>query len=173
SFFACEQRRACFPKSNTGGVGGRSKKTSPLMAPIQPISTDRDLAFVLGDGFCWGNFSAVLRSCGALGPLDFAQACSLAFQIAQVEKLGAADAIRAQNLDFVQHFGIEWEDSFHALAKADFAHSKAALWTIATGNDCAFKSLGALFVAFFNSYLDANCISRLNVRNVLALQLGS
>ena len=65
------------------------------------------------------------------------------------------------------------EDAFHALAKADLADGKAALGAFAHADDCAFKGLHALFVAFLDFDLHADRIARFDHRKVFALQLGS
>ena len=105
--------------------------------------------------------------------VNFTQACSLAFQSAQIKQLGATNLVGAGNFHFVQHLGVEWEDTLHTLAKADFADGKAALRAAAHGDNGAFKSLHALFLAFFDPDLHADAIARLNRRNIVALQLGS
>src|SRR6185503_13561945 len=101
------------------------------------------------------------------------QASGFALQLTQVKQLGAAHLVRADDLHFIQHFGVERENTFHALAKADLAYGEAALRAAALGNHGAFKRLYALFVAFFDLYLYADAVARIYVRNVLALQLGS
>ena len=104
--------------------------------------------------------------------LHFAQSCGFALEFAQVEQLGAADLVGPQHFNFVDDFGIQRENALHTLAEADFADREAALRAVAAGNDCAFKCLNALFVAFFDPYLDADGVSRLHAGDVLALQLG-
>src|SRR5690348_9083959 len=115
------------------------------------------------------------RSHGGYGQrtVDLAQTRGFALQLPQVEQLGAADLVRTDYLNLVQNLGVEREDTFHALAKADLAHGKAALRPFALGDDRAFKRLHALFVAFLDLYLYADGVARIDVRNVLALQLRS
>jgi hypothetical protein len=118
--------------------------------------------------------------CGLAGSLGlrlwticFAQAGGFALESAEVEQLGAAHLIGAQDLDFIKDLGIEGEDTLHTLAKADFADGEAALGTIAAGNNSPFKRLNAFFVAFFNPDLNADGISGRYIGNIFALQLGS
>src|SRR5436305_799268 len=110
--------------------------------------------------------------CG-LGALDFAQAGGLAFQSAQVEQLGAAYLVGAQHFYFFDDLGIQRENALYALAKADFADGEAALRAVAAGDYRAFKCLDALFLAFFNLYLNADGVSGLHGGDIFALQLGS
>src|SRR5215831_16610910 len=105
--------------------------------------------------------------------LGFSQASGLALELAQVEQLGAAHLIGAHYLNFIEDLGVEGENSLYALPKADLAHGKAAAGAVAPGNDGAFKSLDAFLVAFLDLDLDTDSVAGIDLRNVLALQLGS
>src|SRR5437764_9447544 len=118
---------------------------------------------------------ALLGRCcpfGGLGALHFTQTGSLALQSTQVEQLGAAHLVGAHYFHFINDFGVQGEDAFHALAKADLAHGEAALRAVTAGNHGAFKRLDAFLVAFFDPDLNADGVSRLQVGDVIALQLG-
>src|SRR5262249_33056436 len=108
-----------------------------------------------------------------LGAFRFAQAGSFALEIAQVEQLGAPHLAGTHDFHLVHDFGVEREDTFYTLAKADFADGEAAAGTVAPRNDRALKRLHALFVALFNPDLHADSVAGINFGKVLALQLGS
>src|ERR1700694_1142400 len=105
--------------------------------------------------------------------IHFTQASSLALEPTEIKKLGAADLVGANDLNLVQHRGIQREDTFDALAEADLTHGEAALWTVALGNERAFKGLSALFVAFLDLDLDADGIPGIHWGKIFALQPGS
>src|ERR1700733_10903216 len=85
---------------------------------------------------------------GALGLVagDFLHAGCLAAQTADVEELGAANAVAANLLHLVDDLGVEGEDALDALAKAHLAHGEAALGAILDSDDESFKGLKTLFV---------------------------
>src|ERR1035437_4183092 len=77
------------------------------------------------------------------------QTGSLALQGAQIVQLGAAYAARADHIDVIHHLGVHREDTLHALAKTDLADGDALAHAHAVaGNQHAFESLQALFLAF-------------------------
>src|SRR5262249_44366885 len=104
---------------------------------------------------------------------NFAEPCGFALELAEIKQLGAAHLVGANDLDFVEHLGIKREDALYALAKADLADGEAALRAPALGDHGPFKGLYALLVAFLDLHLDSDSIARVDVGNVLALQLGS
>src|SRR5579859_110507 len=117
----------------------------------------------------------LFAGCGSRGhrTLNLAQPGGLALEFAQVEQLGAAHLVGTNDLNLVDHLGVEGEDALHPLSKADLAHGKAALRAVALGDDRAFERLHALFIAFFDLDLNADRIARVHLRNIFALQLGS
>src|SRR5215471_2248820 len=138
-----------------------------------PASRDRDsrknlCRFLTLSGLgCRGRF----RRLDALG---LAQARGFALQLAQVEQLGPAHLAGAHDFHLVDHFGVEREDAFHALAKAHFAYGEAAATVaLATGDDSALKGLYALLVAFLDADLDPDRVAGIDLGKVLTLQLGS
>src|SRR5271155_5337987 len=88
------------------------------------------------------------------GGFHFAQASGLATQRAEIIQLGAADVRRTQHINLVDDFGVDGEDTLHALAKAHLAHGKAGLCAPALGDDDSFKSLQAFLVAFLDLHVD-------------------
>src|SRR5271166_2553147 len=95
-----------------------------------------------------------------LAALDFLEARSLAAQSAQIEKLGAANLGRPHLLHLIDNPGVKGEDALDPMAKAHLADRKAALRPVPAGNDNAFESLEAFFIAFLNLDLDTNRIAR-------------
>src|SRR5215471_14250061 len=79
-----------------------------------------NLALVFCCRFFRLGLAAILSGSRDLSAFHFPQASSFAFEIAQIEELGAANAIRAQDLNLVDDFGVQREDALHSLAKADF-----------------------------------------------------
>src|ERR1017187_2556443 len=88
------------------------------------------------------------------------QTGSLALQGAQIVKLGAAHAARADHIDVIHHLGVHWEDALHALAKTDLADGDALAHAHAVaGNQHAFESLEALFLAFLDLYVNLDGVT--------------
>src|ERR1017187_6369451 len=83
------------------------------------------------------------------------QTGSFALQGAQIVELGAAHTARANHIDVIHHLGVYREDTLHALAETDLADSDDLAHAHAVaGNQHAFESLQALFLAFL--YLDVH-----------------
>src|ERR1017187_9517813 len=79
------------------------------------------------------------------------QTGGFALQGAQIVKLGAAYTARANHIDVIHHLGVYREDTLHALAETDLADSDALAHAHAVaGNQHAFESLQALFLAFLD-----------------------
>ena len=92
--------------------------------------------------------------------VHFLETGGFAAQSADVEQLGAADAVAANLLNLVDDFGIEGEDTLHTLAKAHLADGEGALRSSVNGDYETFKGLEAFFIAFFDLDLDANLVAR-------------
>jgi hypothetical protein len=103
--------------------------------------------------------------------IDFLQTGSLATQFANEEQLRAANLVAADLLNAVDDFGIEREDTLHALAKAHLAHREGALGAFVNGDDKAFKGLQALFIAFLDLDLDPNLVTGHERGQIGALKL--
>src|SRR6185369_43665 len=88
------------------------------------------------------------------------QTGSLALQGAQIVQFGAAYAPCADHVDVIHHLGVHREDTLHALAETDLADGDALTHahTVA-GNQHAFESLEALFVAFLDLYVHLNRVT--------------
>src|SRR5580693_2551246 len=99
--------------------------------------------------------------CSSARFFDVAQTRCFALEAAQIIKLGAADFGRAQQIHFVDHFGVNGENAFHALSEADLPDGKAGLRSVVALDHHAFKGLHALFVAFFDLHMHANGVSRM------------
>src|ERR1035441_4793196 len=84
---------------------------------------------------------------------NVAQARRFALESAQIIQLGAADLGGAQQIHFVDDFGVNGENALDALAEADLAHGEAGLRPVVALDHHAFKSLQALLVAFFDLYV--------------------
>src|SRR3954453_12809406 len=106
---------------------------------------------------------------GAFLVFHFSQSCGFALEPAQIKQLCAADAAGANALDLVDHFRIQRENTFYALAEANFADGDAGLRSAFVGDYDAFKGLKTLFVAFFDSYLHSDGVPRIKAGKVLAL----
>src|SRR5262249_7054382 len=79
------------------------------------------------------------------------QAGRFALEPAQVVELGAANFAGAHDVDVIDHFGVDREDALDAVAEADLADGDALTHARAiAGNDGAFESLEALFIAFLD-----------------------
>src|ERR1035438_997219 len=79
------------------------------------------------------------------------QTGGFALQGAQIVKLGAAYAAGADHIDVIHHLGVYRKDTLHALAETDLADSDAFAHAHAVaGNQHAFESLEALFLAFLD-----------------------
>src|ERR1035437_7245196 len=88
------------------------------------------------------------------------QTGSLALQGAQIVQLGAAYAARADHIDVIHHLGVHREDTLHALAKTDLADGDALAHAHAVaGNQHAFESLQALFLAFPDFHVNLDGIT--------------
>src|ERR1700739_436358 len=82
-------------------------------------------------------------------PFRAADACRLAFELAQIIELGAANPSRLQDFDRTDHRGIDGEDSFDTDAKTDAPDRKCCPCCFAASADHnAFKRLQALFFPF-------------------------
>ena len=82
--------------------------------------------------------------------LHFAQAGSLAAETAEIEELGAANLVGTELFDLVDDLGVEGKDALDALAEAHLADGEGAVGAAAAGDDHAFESLEALFLAFLD-----------------------
>ena len=102
--------------------------------------------------------------------LDVSQTSCFAFESAQIVELGAANFGGAQQIDLVDHFGVDGKNALHALAKADLAHSEAGLRPVVALDDHAFKGLQSLLVAFLDLHVDADGVARAKRGNVSALR---
>src|SRR5271157_3178083 len=104
-----------------------------------------------------------LNASGRMGePLLFAlfETGGLAFQAAQVVKLGAPRPARAHHIDVVDHLGMYREDAFHPLAEADLPHGDAFAQTrIVAGDDGALKRLQPFLVAFLDLHVNPNRVA--------------
>jgi hypothetical protein len=136
------------------------------------LESTRTKAASLGGRAAFEIQEAMGRLLGVNG-IGFAQTSSLAAQGAQIEKLGAAHASRANFFHFLHHFAVQGENALDALAKAHLANREATFGAILARNHNALKGLDALFVAFFNLYLDTDRIARAEFGEVGALKFGS
>jgi len=105
--------------------------------------------------------------------IDFLQAGSLAAESADVEELGAADAITTDLVDAINYLRVEGEDALDALAEAHLADGEGALCALVDGDNEAFKRLQTLLVAFLDLDLDANLVAWEKLGEIGALQLVS
>src|SRR6185312_777355 len=94
-----------------------------------------------------------------------AQAGSLASEIAQVVKLGAADAARAHQVNMIDNRRVYRENTLHAVAETDFSHCDGlAHASVLARNHRSFKGLKTFFFAFADSYMHSNGIARAKLR---------
>src|SRR5579875_3822592 len=105
-----------------------------------------------------------------LRTLDFLQTSRLAAETAQIKEAGTANLGRTDSFHLIHDLAVEREDALDALAEAHLAHGEAALRAVLAGDDHALESLNALFVAFFDLYLNTNCIPRRKGGQVVAVQ---
>jgi hypothetical protein len=113
------------------------------------------------------------RSSGGGGALaahiTLADACGLASKLAQVIELGATDATPAHNVYAINDASVKREyaldaDSETGLTHGDsFAHAR-----MLAGYDDSLERLYALFVAFLDSHVNANSVSGLKLRYIIA-----
>ncbi len=148
----------CFVSLGCGHSGGRV----PSRCPLDGERVGR-VGFWVGKRKATANEPWLLADTDGLlcdGARDFFEACSFAAQAAQVEELGATDLVAADLFDLVDDLGVEGEDALDALAEAHLADGEGALCAAAAGDDHAFKSLEALFLAFLDLDLNANGVAR-------------
>src|SRR5262245_52415231 len=107
-----------------------------------------------------------------LGPLHFSQAGCFALKIAKEEQFGSPYARGTHDLNLVDDLGIRGEDALDALTEAHLTHGKAALRAVPSRNHDTLKCLKSLFVAFLDSNLHTDGVAWLELRYVVALQLG-
>src|ERR1700721_2799313 len=94
-----------------------------------------------------------------LRPFHVAQTGGFAFEAAEVVELGAANFGRAQQVDFVYHFGMDGENALHALTKTDLAHGEAGLRSTVALDDHAFEGLQTLLIAFLDLHVHAHGVA--------------
>jgi len=89
------------------------------------------------------------------GGFAFAKTGSLALQTAQIVELGATDAPGAYDVNVIDDFGMQGEDTLNTLSEANLANRDGGAYTrIVAGDYRAFEDLQAFFVAFLD--LDVN-----------------
>jgi len=96
-----------------------------------------------------------ISALGWPGGFAFAKTGSLALQTAQIVELGATDAPGAHDVNVIDDFGMQGEDTLDTLSEADLANRDGGAYSrIIAGNYRAFEDLQAFFVAFLD--LDVN-----------------
>src|SRR5687767_15053584 len=96
-------------------------------------------------------------------PLGFLHARGLPLQLAEEVQLGAADAGGAHDVDLVDDRRMQREDALHTLPERNLANGECRARAAAMHPDHhALEHLDALFVAFANFHVDADCVPRLD-----------
>src|SRR5215475_861900 len=136
----------------------RARKKGPHCGPL--IHASAQLALFLRRG---------LDSLGPGGALRLGNARLLAAQSAQIIKLGAAHFAAAHDFDRVDHWRVKREHALNAFAIGDFADGEVLVQAAARAADAnALVGLYAALVAFDYLHVDENCVSRLEIRDLLA-----
>src|SRR5271166_5608610 len=158
-------RRRC-----SSGRMTAAAKTGPNSAPLPTSSTPATLWWPRS--LAWrSNFPWHLPGPGMEALLALAQAGCFALEAAQVVEFGAAHAASSNYVDMVHHRGMDGENALDALAKADLADGDRLAQAGVVARDYgSFKCLKALFIAFLDSYVDADRVARTKLRH-LALVL--
>lgn len=108
-----------------------------------------------------------LCRCGGLALTHFLDPRSLALQVAQVVKLGAANPADHHHLDLVEDRSVQGENPLNTHAIGDFAYGKGRTDTVVTTLDAdALKDLDTLFVTLGDLDVDTQCIPRLELGDV-------
>src|SRR5258707_567929 len=98
-----------------------------------------------------------------MGPVELlalSQTGGLALQRAEIIQLGAPHLTGANDINVVDHPGVNRENTLHALAKADLSHRDALAHSgIVAGDEGSLKGLQAFFIAFLNLHVDTERVA--------------
>src|SRR6185503_13696422 len=105
--------------------------------------------------------------------ITLADTSGFSAQATQIIKLGPANTASLHHIDMVYDSRMQWKNSFDANAKTGFTHRNCfACAAMFTSDHNPFEGLQTFFgFRFLDANMNAHCIARLKIRNVLA-QLG-
>src|SRR5579859_2112658 len=115
--------------------------------------------------------SVLIQSLLLSSLLHVTQACRLAAESAEIKQTGAAYLRGTDQIDLVDHLGMERENALHAVSETHLPDSKAGLRAIVALDHDAFKSLKALFVAFLDLHVNTDRVAGTERRDIGALGL--
>jgi hypothetical protein len=99
---------------------------------------------------------------------NFLDAGGFTAKLANVIELGSADTSGADNLNLIDHGGVEWENAFHTMAERNLSDSeRCARSAMFHSNADAFKNLDTFFVAFLDFDVNLDGVPRFEIRDTL------
>src|SRR3954468_2782749 len=113
--------------------------------------------------------SLATKSREAVRLFAFPQTSSFTLELSQVVQLSASYAARPDKVNVINNRSVDRENTLNSLAEADLTHRNGfAQSSVVPRDHSAFERLQPLFVAFLNPHMDANSVSRPELRMSLS-----